>query len=235
MQANPSAISLFAARESALIADKSAGTPNCTVFPSKMQSPTSLSEAQARSDAMEPALYVHGTLDMAHSSACTLCTARFNMKNVSILGKKFSSEEHARNPYAAGHNWREFNSSLFDLWGSEERLSTSIVPDVGVVCSVGKIGLALIEALVDFRVAGDSNSLKGRLDGIGMSRTSFLNCATYLSAGCVLIIAHGAARETAHARRLLGPVQTFSSPATRKRFDWSDLVQRANPGRGRQG
>jgi hypothetical protein len=158
---------------------------------------------------------VFATHDQAEGAVKKLSEAGYNMKNLSIVGQDYHSEEHPIGFVNAGDrilSWGKLGAFWGALWGILFGSAMIFVPGVGYLLFAGW----LVSALEGAVVGGGFAALGGALASIGVPKDSVVQYEAALKAGSFLLLAHGSEEEVKKAKDLLaqaGPtsVDSFST------------------------
>jgi hypothetical protein len=138
-----------------------------------------------------------------------LAAAGFEMKNLSVVGKGYHTEEHVVGFYNSGDRikfWGRRGAIWGGLWGLFFGGLFVTIPILGHVIVLGYLAATMISAVEGAVVVGGLSSLSAALYGIGIPKDSVVQYETDVKADGFLVMAHGAAEETARARTILGTV-----------------------------
>lgn len=123
-----------------------------------------------------------------------LQTSGFDMKQLSIVGKDYSTEEHVVGYYNLGDraaNWGKTGAFWGWIWGLLFGSALIFIPGVGPVMFGGPIVRWLIGALETAVAAGGVSAFGGALLAYGLPEDSVLKYETALKANEFIVIAHG--------------------------------------------
>ena len=130
----------------------------------------------------------------------------FNMKNLSIVGKDYHTEEHVLGFYNTGDRvkyWGKLGVFWGGLFGLLFGSALFFVPGIGHVMVLGPVAAWIIGALENAVVVGGLSALGAGLFSIGIPKDSILQYETAVKADKFLVIAHGTAEEAEKARKVL--------------------------------
>ncbi len=146
----------------------------------------------------------------AESAVRELHGAGFEMRNLSVVGKGYHSEEKVVGFYNTGERvrfWGTRGAYWGGLWGLFFGGLFMTIPVVGHVVVLGYLAATALSALESAAVVGGLSALGAALYGAGIPRDTVLQYETAVKADGFLVMAHGSAGQIAHARTVLG---TFS-------------------------
>ena len=136
-----------------------------------------------------------------------LAAAGFEMKNLSVVGKGYHTEEKVVGFYNLGDRikfWGARGAFWGGLWGLFFGGLFLTVPVVGSVIVLGYLAATLISALESAVMVGGMSALGAALYGIGIPKDSVIDYEAAVKADRFLVMAHGPAAEVARAKAILG-------------------------------
>jgi hypothetical protein len=142
----------------------------------------------------------------AEAAVRELQEAGFDMKKLSIVGRDYHTDEQVVGYYNAGDRmkyWGKLGAFWGGFWGLLFGSAFFMVPGIGPLVMAGPIVGWLVGALEGAVVVGGLSALGAGLYSMGIPKDSILQYETALKSGKYVIIAHGAAAETAHAREII--------------------------------
>ncbi|QJW94638.1 general stress protein [Frigoriglobus tundricola] len=144
--------------------------------------------------------------DKAEAAVRTLQQGGFDMKNLSIVGKGFHTEEHVVGYYNTGDRmlyWGKQGAFWGGFWGLLFGSAFFWVPAVGPLLVAGPLVVWIVAALEGAAVVGGLSALGGALASIGIPENSIVQYETEVKNGKLLLVAHGTADEVERARGVL--------------------------------
>jgi len=135
-----------------------------------------------------------------------LTAAGFDMKNLSLVGKGYHTDEQVVGFYNAGDRikfWGLQGAFWGGFWGLFFGGVYLTLPVIGPVIALGYIAAILVSAVESAVVAGGLSALGAALYSIGIPKNSVIQYATDLKADSFLVMAHGTAEEVARAKAIL--------------------------------
>jgi hypothetical protein len=146
------------------------------------------------------------------------------MKNLSIVGKDYHSEEHVIGYYNAGNRmafWGKLGAFWGGLFGLLFGSAFFFIPGIGPLVVFGPLVSWIVGALEGAAVVGGLSALGAGLYSIGIPKDSIIKYETALKANKFLVIAHGTPEQVTNAHRILDMAgaseaiihQTDSAPA----------------------
>ena len=142
----------------------------------------------------------------AESAVKELQSSGFNMKQLSIVGRDYQTDEHVLGYYNTGDRmkyWGGLGAFWGWIWGLLFGSAFFFVPGVGPLLFAGPIVSYIIGALEGAVVVGGLSALGAGLYGMGIPKDSILQYETAVKSGKYVLIAHGSDVETVHAREII--------------------------------
>ena len=143
----------------------------------------------------------------AEAAVKKLAASGFEMKNLSVVGKGYHSEEKVVGFYSAGDRikfWGTRGAFWGGFWGLFLGGLFMTVPVVGHVIVLGYLASVVISGIETAVMAGGLSALGAALYSIGVPKDSVIEYETALKADAFLVMAHGSAAEMARAKDILG-------------------------------
>jgi len=131
----------------------------------------------------------------------------YNLKNLSIVGQEYHTEEKVVGYYNLGDrmlSWGGTGAFWGSIWSLLFGSAFFLVPGVGPLLIAGPLVAALVAALEGAVVGGTLSALAGALASIGIPENSVLEYETEVKIGKYMLIMHGTDPEVEKARRILG-------------------------------
>jgi hypothetical protein len=142
----------------------------------------------------------------ADSAVKKLTAAGFEMKNLSVVGKGYHSDEKVIGFYNAGDRvkfWGARGAFWGGLWGLFFGGLFMTIPIVGHVVVLGYLVAMAVSAIESAVVVGGLSALGAALFSIGVPKDSVIQYETAVKADGFLVMAHGSAEEMARAKSIL--------------------------------
>ena len=143
----------------------------------------------------------------AEAAVKKLTAAGFEMKNLSVVGKGYHTDEKVVGFYNAGDRikfWGTRGAFWGGLWGLFFGGLFLTIPVVGHVIVLGYLASMAISGIENAVVVGGLSALGAALYGIGIPKDSVIQYETAVKADSFLVMAHGTAEEMARAKAILG-------------------------------
>ena len=145
----------------------------------------------------------------AEAAIKNLTGAGFDMKNLSVVGKGYHTDEKVVGFYNAGDRikfWGTRGAFWGGFWGLFLGGLFVTVPVVGQVVVLGYLAAIAIAAIENAVIVGGLSALAAALYSIGIPKDSVIQYETALKADSFLVMAHGSATDVARAKTILGSV-----------------------------
>jgi len=142
----------------------------------------------------------------AEAGVKTLERAGMRMKNLSILGNGYHSDEQVVGYYNLGdrlQKWGKTGAFWGSLWGFLFG-GLFFIPGFGPVLAAGWIVSSLVGILGGAAVGAGVGLFAGALSWIGIPKDSVLKYETALKADRYVVIMHGTREEVTRAKEILG-------------------------------
>ena len=148
--------------------------------------------------------------DAAETAVKKLTAAGFEMKNLSVVGKGYHTEEKVVGFYNMGDRvkfWGTRGAFWGGFWGLFFGGLFMTIPIVGHVIVLGYLATVAIAGIENAVVVGGLSALGAALYGIGVPKDSVLQYETAVKTDSFLVMAHGSAEEMNRARAILGTMK----------------------------
>lgn len=161
---------------------------------------------------MEPAdtvVAVFADHPSAEAAIKKLTGTGFDMKNLSVVGKGYHTDEKVVGFYNAGDRikfWGTRGAFWGGFWGLFLGGLFVTVPVVGQVVVLGYLAAIAIAAIENAVIVGGISALAAALYSIGIPKDSVVQYETALKADGFLVMAHGSEADIARAKTILGSV-----------------------------
>ena len=142
----------------------------------------------------------------ADKAVQALAAAGIGVKNISVVGKGYHTEEKVMGFYNMGDRmqmWGSRGALWGGLWGLLFGGVFMVVPVFGQVVVLGYLATAVISALEGALVLGSLSALGGAISSIGVPEDSVVRYETDVKADSFLVMAHGSSEEVEKARGVL--------------------------------
>jgi hypothetical protein len=143
----------------------------------------------------------------AEAAVKHLTASGFEMKNLSVVGKGYHTEEKVVGFYSTGDRirfWGARGAFWGGFWGLFLGGLFMTIPVVGHVIILGYLAAIVVSAAENAVVVGGLSALGAALYSIGVPKDSVVQYETAVKADGFLVMAHGTAAEIARAKTILG-------------------------------
>ena len=146
----------------------------------------------------------------ANAAVGKLINNGFEMKNFSVIGKGYHTEEKIVGFYNIGERmkfWGKYGAFWGGLWGLFFGGIFLTVPAVGSVVVLGHLATIVISTIEGAVMMGGLTALGAALFSIGIPKDSVIKYEEAIKADNFLVMAHGTADEMARAKAILADSQ----------------------------
>jgi hypothetical protein len=145
--------------------------------------------------------------EAAEAAVKKLTAAGFQMKNLSVVGKGYHTEEKVVGFYNVRDRikfWGTRGAYWGGLWGLFFGGLFMTIPVVGHVIVLGYLAAMVFSAIESAVMVGGLSALGAALYSIGIPKDSVIQYEAALKADSFLVMAHGEAEGMARAKSILG-------------------------------
>jgi hypothetical protein len=142
----------------------------------------------------------------AEAAIKKLAATGFQLKNLSIVGKGYHTDEKAVGFYNIGERvtfWGTRGAVWGGLWSLFFGGLFLTIPAVGGVIVLGALATIIIGAIEGAVLTGGAGALAAALYSLGVPKDSVVTYEAAIKADGFLVMAHGSAGEIANARAIL--------------------------------
>ena len=142
----------------------------------------------------------------AEQAVAKLSGASFDIKQISIIGKDYHTEEKVVGYYTTGDrmkSWGGIGAFWGGIWGLLFGAGFFLVPGIGPVLVAGPFLAALVGALESAVVVGGISAVTAGLVSLGIPKQSAIKYEADLKADKFLLAVHGSPEELERARTIL--------------------------------
>jgi hypothetical protein len=157
-------------------------------------------------DKYETAVATFSNHEAAETAVKSLSAAGFDLKNLSVVGKGYHSEEKVVGFYNTGDRikfWGARGAFWGGFWGLFFGGLFMTVPLVGHVVVLGYLAAIVASGIENAIVVGGLSALGAALYSLGIPKDSVLQYESDLKADSFLVLARGGTAEVERARKLL--------------------------------
>lgn len=162
----------------------------------------------------QPSVFIHPTHTEAEQAIRILDRAGFDIKQLSIIGKGYHSEEHPVGFYTTGEKiktWGGVGAFWGGLWGLLFAPAVFLLPGVGLVAMAGPVVAALVSALEGAVVVGGVSALAAALSKLGVRKENAVEYESALKADKYILLVHGSAAEHDKAQTILSNADAWKT------------------------
>lgn len=142
-----------------------------------------------------------------------LSDAHFEMKNLSVVGKGYHTDEKVVGFYNLGDRvrfWGTRGTFWGGLWGLFFGGLFMTIPVIGHVIVLGYLAAMAISAVEGAALVGGVSALGAALYSVGIPKDSVIRYETAIKADAFLVMAHGTAEEVTRAKTILATTEPLS-------------------------
>jgi hypothetical protein len=161
----------------------------------------------------DTAIAVFADHNSAEAAIKKLTLAGFEMKNLSVVGKGYQTDEKVVGFYNTGDRvkfWGTRGAFWGGLWGMFFGGLFLSIPIVGHVVILGYLASMAIVGIENAVMVGGISALAAALYSVGVPKDSVVQYETAIKADRFLVMAHGSAEEVARAKTILGTSEPLS-------------------------
>ena len=150
----------------------------------------------------------------AETAVKELQKSGFDMKKLSIVGRDYHTDENVVGYYNAGDRmkyWGKLGAFWGGFWGLLFGSGFFLIPGIGPLVVAGPLVGMIVGALEGGVVVGGLSALGAGLYGLGIHEDSIAGYETALKSGKFVVIAHGSAEDSAHARDIINRTNAESA------------------------
>jgi hypothetical protein len=146
----------------------------------------------------------------AEAAVKKLQQSGFDMKQLSIVGRDYHTDENVVGYYNAGDRmkyWGKTGAFWGGIWGLLFGSAFFLVPGIGPLVVAGPLVAWIVGALEGAVIVGGLSAIGAGLYSLGIPKDSILRYETALQTGKFVLVAHGSAEETAQAQKIINSTQ----------------------------
>nr|WP_316656160.1 hypothetical protein [uncultured Gellertiella sp.] len=144
--------------------------------------------------------------DSAETAIKNLTNAGFGMKQLSLVGKGYHTEEKVVGFYTVGDHvafWGSRGAFWGGFWGLFFGGAMLTIPLVGQVIVLGTLAAMVVSALEGAVIVGGLSGLAAALYSLGVPKDSVIAYETAIRTDGFLVMAHGTTEDIERARAIL--------------------------------
>jgi hypothetical protein len=172
-----------------------------------------LKEDQMENAKADTVIAIFADHNAAETAVKKLTAAGFEMKNLSVVGKGYHTDEKVVGFYNTGDRvkfWGKRGAFWGGFWGLFFGGLFMTIPVVGHVIVLGYLATMVASGIESAVMVGGLSALGAALYSIGIPKDSVIRYETAVKTDSFLVMAHGAADEIARAKTILGTVSPSS-------------------------
>ena len=149
---------------------------------------------------------IYKTHDEAESAIKALQASGFDMKQLSIIGRDYHTDEHVVGYYNAGDRmkyWGTMGAFWGGLWGFMFGSAFFFIPGIGPLLVAGPLVGWIIGALEGAVVIGGVSAIGAGLYSLGIPKDSVVQYESAFRSGKYVVLAHGTAEAVTRAREII--------------------------------
>lgn len=149
---------------------------------------------------------IYSTHTAAEQAVKDLQSAGFDMKQLSIVGRDYHTEDHVVGYYSTGDRmkaWGKIGAFWGGLWGLLVGAAFFVIPGIGPVVIAGSLVSGIVAALEGAAVGGGLSALGAGLVSLGIPRDSILKYESAIKADEFLLVAHGTPEDVDRAKQVI--------------------------------
>lgn len=149
---------------------------------------------------------VYSSHESAENAIKKLADGNIPMKEISIVGRGYYSDEKFVGFYNTGDRmkfWGKYGAFWGGMWGILAGGLFVTVPAIGPVVVLGGLASMVLSGIEGAVVAGGLSALAGAFSGIGIPKNTVMQYEQAVKADRFLILVQGTAEETERARAIL--------------------------------
>ncbi|ABE36454.1 hypothetical protein DR64_7892 [Paraburkholderia xenovorans LB400] len=146
----------------------------------------------------------------ADAAVRKLIDGGFDMKNFSVVGKGYHTEEKIVGLYTVGDRmkmWGKYGAFWGGLWGLLMGGVFLTIPALGPIVVLGHLAVVIVSAVEGAVVVGTLSALGATLVNVGLPKESVVHYEAAIKADGFIVMAHGTPDEMARAKAVLATHQ----------------------------
>ena len=154
----------------------------------------------------EPIVAVYDSHEDAERAITQLSASSFDIKQVSIIGKDYHTQENVVGYYTTGDrmkSWGGLGAFWGGIWGLLFGAGIFLIPGIGPVLIGGPFLAALVGALESAVVVGGLSAVAAGLVSQGIPKESAIKYEAQIKADKFVLVVHGTAEEVERAHAIL--------------------------------
>jgi hypothetical protein len=161
----------------------------------------------------DPVVAVYDSHEAAEQAVAKLSAASFDIKQISIIGKDYHTQENVVGYYTTGDrmkSWGGLGAFWGGIWGLLFGAGVFLIPGIGPVLVGGPFLAALVGALESALLVGGVSALAAGLVSQGIPKESAIKYEAEIKADNFVLVVHGTAEEVERAQDILSSTNPVS-------------------------
>jgi hypothetical protein len=161
----------------------------------------------------DPVIAVYESHTAAEQAVSKLSEASFDIKQISIVGKDYHTQENVVGYYTTGDrmkSWGGLGAFWGGIWGLLFGAGIFLIPGIGPVLIGGPFLAALVGALESAVVVGGFSALAAGLVSLGIPKDSAIKYEEEIKADKFVLVVHGTQEEIDRAQAILAGTSPVS-------------------------
>lgn len=149
---------------------------------------------------------IFATHSQAEDAIRDLQTNGIDMKQLSIVGKDFHTEENVVGYYSTGDRmayWGKLGAFWGGFWGLLFGSAFFWIPGIGQILVAGPLAMWIVGALEGAVMTGGITAIGAGLYSIGIPKNSVLQYESEVKNDKLLLVVHGSSEDVARAKDIL--------------------------------
>ena len=137
----------------------------------------------------------------------------FNLKNFSLVGKGYHTDEKILGFYTTGDRmklWGKYGAFWGALWGLFFSGVFLTIPVIGPIVALGPLAVMMVSAVEGAVAVGGFSALGAALFSMGLSKDHVVHYESAIKADGFLVVGHGSQDEMARAKAMLASTHPTS-------------------------
>jgi Heat induced stress protein YflT domain len=165
---------------------------------------------------VEAVVAIYNSHTETETAVKELQSAGIDMRQLSVVGKDYRTEEHVVGYYNTGDRlkyWGKLGAFWGGMWGLLGGSAFFWMPGLGPIVVGGPFVSSIVGALEGATIYGGLSALGAALYGTGIPRNSVINYESALRANKFLVMLHGSTEEIARGKEILRDTEAIEVAA----------------------
>ena len=158
--------------------------------------------------------FLFDTHGEAEAAIHSLSQSGFDVKQLSLVGKGYHTEEHPVGFYTVGdkiRSWGGTGAFWGGIWGMLLAPAVFFLPGIGLVAMAGPLVATLVGGLEGALVVGSLSALGASLTRLGVPNDQVIKYEMAIKVDKYLLLVHGTAADQAKARSVLADSKALAT------------------------